>query len=160
MNGYQIKKNQKNGAGVFSTKDFEKDELIMYVDGETTEATQLSSFPQEIQDHVYPFDKIDGIIKYVLPQENSSWKYLNHSCDPNAGIKNNREIVAMRPIKAGEEIVFDYAMNNVDDYEMECNCGSSNCRGKVMLFDALDEETKERYKDYVLNCIRIEYEYS
>lgn len=79
--------------------------------------------------------------------------YLNHSCEPNAGIKNNRHLVAMRPIKKGEEIVFDYAMNNIDGWKMECECGSKNCRKVVLTFDALDNETKEKYRDYVLDCI-------
>jgi len=46
---------------------------------------------------------------------------MNHSCDSNAYIKainNDRHILALRNIKKGEEITFDYAINstNLEDW--------------------------------------------
>jgi len=41
---------------------------------------------------------------------------VNHSCDPNCGVQLNDgqafDFVARRPIGAGEELTFDYAMRN------------------------------------------------
>lgn len=108
--------------------------------------------PKEFQDHCFPFYRKGKVRKYVTPTP--PWMYFNHSCDPNAGIKNNRDIVAMRPIRKGEEIVFDYAMNNIDDWTMECNCGSKNCRKIISNFDALNEKTKEKYKGYTIDCLQ------
>jgi SET domain-containing protein len=34
-------------------------------------------------------------------------RFLNHSCRPNAGL-SGFELVALRPITAGEEILIDY----------------------------------------------------
>ena len=146
-----IKESGKNGKGVFALKYFKKDEIILDVDGEVIETDNLDSLPKDIQDHCFPFDKKGKVRKYVLPK--SPWKYLNHSCNPNAGIKNNRNIVAMKPIKEGEEITFDYAMNNVDNWTMKCKCGCKNCRKEISTFDVLDEETKKKYSNYVLDCI-------
>ena len=64
----------------------------------------------------------------------------------------------MRLIKKGVEITFDYAMNNIDNWKMECNCGSKNCRKVISTFDVLDEKTKKKYLDYVLDCIRKKYQ--
>ena len=104
---------------------------------------------------MFPFDKRGRKHKYVLPQ--SPWKHINHSCNPNAGIKNNRDIVAIKKIRKGEEIVLDYAMNNINGWEMKCRCGSRNCRKTVSAFKELDNKTKRKYLDYVIDCIREEY---
>jgi len=41
---------------------------------------------------------------------------VNHSCDPNCGVRLNSglafDFVARRPIGAGQELTFDYAMRN------------------------------------------------
>ena len=147
-----IKESSVEGKGVFALKDFKKDELILHINGKVIETDDPSSFPKEIQDHWFPFDKNGGKRKYVLPE--APWKYLNHSCNPNAAIKNNKDIVAIRPIKKGDEIVFDYAMNNIDDWKMECKCGSENCRKIISTIDKLDDETKKKYQNYIIDCLK------
>ena len=44
--------------------------------------------------------------------------YVNHSCDPNCGIVGSVLLVTMRDVDAGEELCFDYAMTDSDDYDM------------------------------------------
>lgn len=59
-----------------------------------------------------------------------AWRYLNHSCEPNAGMAGMR-LVALRDIARGEEVTFDY---NTTEWEMaapfECGCGA--CGGRVI----------------------------
>ena len=71
----------------------------------------------------------------------------NHSCDPNAGIRNNGiTLVAVRPIRAGEEIRFDYSTTMDDDHwTMDCSCGSPDCRRKVLDFRWLPRPRKLEY---------------
>ncbi len=57
--------------------------------------------------------------------------YTNHSCDPNVAIQGQIVLVAMRDIALGEELTIDWATTDDLDYEIECNCGSSGCRGSV-----------------------------
>ena len=147
-----VKAAGKKGKGVFALKDFQKDELILYITGEVAEINNPHSLSKYDLDHCFPFDREGKLYKYVLP--NDPWQYLNHSCNPNAGIKNNRDLVAMKPIKKGEEICFDYSMNNIDDWTMKCHCGSKNCRKIISTFASLDEETKKKYFPYVLDCIK------
>ncbi|XP_072181661.1 histone-lysine N-methyltransferase SUV39H1-like [Diadema setosum] len=77
--------------------------------------------------------------------------FVNHSCDPNLvvyGVWVNCldprlpriALFACRDIKAGEELTFDYQMTgSVNEAganelaQVECRCGSENCRG--FLFD-------------------------
>lgn len=137
----------KLGKGVFAGRDFAVDDLVLVVKGKVVEVGDASELSQFDQDHCFPV----GWNKYVLPQP--PWMYLNHSCNPNAGIRNNREIVAMRPIAKGEEITIDYAMNNNDEWTIECHCGEPNCRRIIGGFDLLDVETKKRYRGYVSTFI-------
>lgn len=75
---------------------------------------------------------------------------INHSCDPNiTDFPPNSETgegYAIRTIKKGEELTFDYVLQYYDHgpFFQECLCGSSNCRDKMMGFKALDDEEKER----------------
>src|ERR1700746_3765694 len=55
----------------------------------------------------------------------------NHSCDPNAFVKENR-IVAWKCIMPGDEITIDYkATEQKLAVPFECNCGSNSCRGRI-----------------------------
>jgi hypothetical protein len=86
-------------------------------------------------------------------------QYLNHSCNPNSGIKgtirtkDNGEditgkytIVALKKIKEGEEITIDYSTIEGDDlWEMECNCGEKNCRKTIRSVTHIPEEQFKRY---------------
>jgi len=58
---------------------------------------------------------------------------VNHSCDPNCGVRLNDgqafDFVARRPIGAGQELTFDYAMRNftIDHFPAVCLCGAARC---------------------------------
>lgn len=155
MENVVVKKSKIQGKGVFAARDFKRNESILHVDGKVIKTRDPSSLPKDMQDYCYPFDKKGNVHYYVLPKP--PWRYINHSCDPNAGIKNNRDIVAMKKIKKGEEIVFDCAMNNIDEWTMECNCKAKNCRKIISTFDVLDEKTKKKYLNYVIDYIREQY---
>ncbi len=69
---------------------------------------------------------------------NVSWnpaRLINHSCDPNCETEGDDDhiwIEAMRDIKKGEELSYDYCFD-VDDYEEHpCKCGSKNCCGFIV----------------------------
>jgi len=64
--------------------------------------------------------------------------YLNHSCDPNAGVIHDRYLVAIRDIQANEHICFDYSTTMHEySFTMQCLCGSPNCRRVVRDFVTL-----------------------
>lgn len=57
---------------------------------------------------------------------------LNHSCEPNLGVRDEREFVALRNIAAGEELTFDYAITQDEVlWEMRCLCHDPTCRGLI-----------------------------
>jgi hypothetical protein len=80
---------------------------------------------------------------------------VNHSCDPNCGIRVNQsgapDLVARRRIEKGEEITFDYAMRNyrVDYFPRRCQCGESKCRGRITGWRDLPDDRKADYEGFV-----------
>ncbi len=76
-------------------------------------------------------------------------KYINHSCEPNceSDVKKGKIwIEALRDIKKGEELTYDYSFSfDVDILkETPCFCGSKHCIGQII---SRDEWWK--YKKYL-----------
>lgn len=65
-------------------------------------------------------------------------RFINHSCDPNCqvttinvkGYKRNG-IFALRDIKAGEFLCYDYHFDTKQADKFLCRCGAKNCRGTM-----------------------------
>jgi uncharacterized protein len=74
--------------------------------------------------------------------------YLNHSCDPNLGMRGEITFVAMRDIGPGEELTHDWAMTDDDDYSIECNCGAPDCRKTLTGKDWQRRDLQKRYAGY------------
>jgi hypothetical protein len=74
--------------------------------------------------------------------------YSNHSCDANLGLRGNIIFVGLRDIRAGEELTHDWCMTDDGSYEMECKCGSPNCRRILTGKDWQRPELQARYHGY------------
>jgi hypothetical protein len=62
-------------------------------------------------------------------------RYINHSCDPNCEVDTTTEtiwIVAIRRIKAGEELGYNYGYDIKNYSEYPCRCGAHNCCGYIL----------------------------
>ncbi len=72
---------------------------------------------------------------------------LNHSCEPNVGVRGQVTFVALRPIEPDEELTIDYAMIDGDPEErMDCSCGTPSCRGVITGDDWRRPELQRRYR--------------
>ena len=93
-----------------------------------------------------------GIDRYLYLDEPG--RFVNHSCDPNCGVlvradERQIEVRALRPIAAGEEITFDYAMCDASDYdEFSCMCGVPTCRQVVTGADWRDPVLQAKYSGW------------
>ena len=65
-------------------------------------------------------------------------RYVNHSCDPNCQTQKwfvcgemRVGIFALKNIKAGTELTFDYQFERFGAKKQLCYCGSENCRGSL-----------------------------
>ncbi|MDF0601847.1 SET domain-containing protein-lysine N-methyltransferase [Psychromarinibacter sp. C21-152] len=96
--------------------------------------------PAEIQidDHLF-------IGPITQEERDASMMCLNHSCNPNVQIVGQITFRAIRDIEVGEELTFDYATGDDDDWQMDCACGSVGCRGQVSGKDWQIPELQRRY---------------
>jgi hypothetical protein len=74
---------------------------------------------------------------------------MNHSCEPNCGVRGSVVVVARRDIAAGEELTFDYGTTDTVGLTMECKCGAPTCRGVVTSDDWKDPEFRARNEEYL-----------
>ncbi|KAL3671477.1 hypothetical protein V7S43_003399 [Phytophthora oleae] len=64
-------------------------------------------------------------------------EFVNHSCNPNTRIdmvENEAKVsfIAIKSIKEGEHLSFDYATSEWDmDEKFDCRCGAPNCHGHI-----------------------------
>jgi SET domain-containing protein len=145
----EIRESKIHGRGLFAVADIVKDEIIAVkgghiVDGETLReeiTPELGSVEIQIDD--------DMFIAPVTEEERElSMLYLNHSCDPNIGMRGEITFVAMRDIRASEELTHDWAMTDDHEYSMECNCVASRCRRILTGKDWQRPDLQKRYAGY------------
>lgn len=137
-----VKKTSDKGYGVFAIRDILKGTYISEFKGPVVEIENLEIFPPEVVEHLFNI----GEHTYIMAMEPAV--RTNHSCEPNAGIKENVFLVAMRDIKQGEEVTFDYSTIIADDWTLNCLCGNANCRLKIGKYKHLSESTKQKYSGF------------
>lgn len=127
------------GRGLFAARSYQTGEIILNLAG-----------PAVGRDHPIHFTPDGANLLQTGPHSyillGPPGVFANHSCDPNAGIRSNRRLVAIKAIRAGEEIRYDYSTTMDEDFwTLECRCGSPRCRGVVTDFRLLPGEVKQRY---------------
>lgn len=148
MKPINVKEIPGKGRGIFAIRDLAKDEIISEFTGPRIKIEHLDEFPPEVVEHLFNVGKDE----YLVAREPEV--RTNHSCDPNAGIRKETLLVAMRNIQRGEEITFDYSMIMADDWEMDCLCGSPQCRKRIGKYRNLPDYLKEKYWDYTPDWIK------
>ncbi|MGE4130427.1 MAG: SET domain-containing protein [Bdellovibrionales bacterium] len=133
---------KKFGRAVFATGLIKKGEHVASFDG-----------PIYHEDDEWP----PGIDNHVIQIGPHSWRdskglarNINHSCDPNCGVKGRFNIVAMRDIQPGEQITWDYEMTEKSWWwRLRCQCGSSDCRKWIGNYARMPKPIRARYKGFI-----------
>lgn len=142
----EIREGALDGIGSFANSDIKKGEIVFIKGGHIVTREEL--FTSEIINSYLPLGD-DYFVGATSPEEEPSIKlYVNHSCNPNCGIRGEITFVSMRDIKRGEELTFDYAMVDDENYSFECACGTDNCRKIVTGKDWKILELQKRYKNH------------
>ena len=149
MKHIYIRTSQIEGRGVAAGEDIKKGEVIQHIKGVAkfldikTKEDSLSN-PNWI-----------GVGKNKWIDPNYPNQFLNHSCNPNSGIKGSVTMVALKDIKEGDEITIDYAIIEGDDmWEMKCSCGEKNCRKIVRSIRYIPLQQFQKYLPYVPNYFK------
>jgi len=122
------KKSKIHDLGVVALRLIKKGEPVGVLAGIVVPKKEIKKYWQ-IMGHVGIQISNDFFI--VPPDRAELEKYgvYNHSCDPNIGFGEESTIFyAIKNIKPGEELVFDYAACEISKIPFRCNCGFKNCR--------------------------------
>lgn len=131
--------------GVFTLEPVKAGERLAVWGGEIVDWETLTQLPADLRP--YSLQVEEGL--YLVSARVGPADWVNHSCDPNAGLSGQMVLVARRDLGIGEEVCFDYAMSDGTPYdEFDCSCGAANCRGRITGNDWLIPELQERYRGY------------
>lgn len=131
----------KFGKGLFATNSIPKGSIITNISGSAMQFDEAASLGDK---ESYPFQV--GLSDYIAPNLNTIWQYINHCCEPNCGVNENFEIVAIRNIKNGEELFYDYSTTMLEKHwTMKCMCNAPNCRHIIADFDTLLPNRQQYY---------------
>lgn len=153
----ESRKSPIQGHGLFAKEPILKGEIILdfskgtqqFVSGAEADDLYKGNF-----DHMLQVDE-NRFLVTVKEFEPVDRGHVNHSCDPNCGMKDGVKIVAMRTIEPDEELTLDYAMMESSDYSFKCECGRKNCRAVITGTDWKIPELQKRYGGYFQNYLQM-----
>lgn len=111
-----------DGLGLFAGEDIKKGELIIEYIGNILTKEEAD----KVTNNMYLFEvsrnrTIDGSVRWNIA------RYANHACDPEANAESDTKkgrvfVKAIKNIKEGEEILYDYGEEFVKEYIAHKGC--------------------------------------
>jgi len=151
----KIAKSKISGLGLFVTKHIAKNEIVSIKSGHIVDTKTLERLSKVTGNSELQIEDDFFLAPLTKKEKSATMMYLNHSCEPNIGLEGNIVFVAMRDVKAGEELTMDYAIFDVANrYEMVCNCQTKRCRKIIKGGDWKKLILQKRYKGYFSTFIQ------
>lgn len=138
-----VRRSGVHGKGVFAAQPLRKGEVLIEYIGEIIdwdEALRRHPHDPAQPDHTFYFHIDDGRVIDANVGGNAA-RWINHSCAPNCEadeVDGRVFIKALRAIKAGEELVYNYGLTIDERYtpalkkKFACHCGAQACRGTML----------------------------
>jgi len=140
---FEVRHSRVHGHGVFALRRIRKGtNIIEYlgerVSHELAEARYAGKHPMDGHTFLFTVDR-----KTVIDagSNGNEARFVNHGCDPNCQtvqIDARIFIEAIRTIRPGEELVYDYRIQRDADDPADvdavfrCLCGAEKCRGSML----------------------------
>ena len=136
MKLYKIGKSVIDNKGLYASKNIKKGTKIINYVGKIITKKETDTNPK--------FDNGKAIYLYNLNSKydlDGDFKYntarlINHSCDPNCEVDGEGLklwISAIKDIKKGDELTYDYGFSFDKDYkQFPCKCASKYCCGYIV----------------------------
>jgi len=154
-----VKRSSIHSRGVFAKKNIPQGtRIIEYVGDKITkkESDRRADIPISLNKKcktvgaVYIFElnkrnDIDGFVSY------NTARFINHSCSPNCEtviLRGHIWIIALRDIKKGEELSYNYGYRYDGSDEHICYCRAHNCVGYILSDDHWPKLKKDLIKKY------------
>ena len=136
MKLYKIKKSRIDKKGLYANQNIEKGTKIIEYKGKIISVKKSEVDPKfDNRKAIYLFNinnryDLDGNFKF------NTARLINHSCNPNCEVFGEGLkiwVYAMKDIKKGEELSYDYGFSFDENFrEFPCNCRSKNCVGFIV----------------------------
>ena len=136
MKLFKIKKSKIDKNGLYANRDIKKGTKIIEYKGKIISVKQSETDPKFDNGRaIYLFSlnkryDLDGDFKF------NTARLINHSCDPNCEVFGSGLkvfVYAMKNIKKGDELSYDYGFSYDSDYkQFPCKCRSKNCIGFIV----------------------------
>ena len=113
------------GLGLFATRSYKKGERVTEYSGRTLSKDEEYTSNSKYLFEVNSRKTIDGATRRNVA------RYINHSCRPNCDPEIRRGhiyIEAIRKIKEGEEITYNYGEEYFDEHIKPNGCRCAKCR--------------------------------
>lgn len=142
------RKSPIEGRGLFAKDTITEGEVVVVKGGHVLTREQRDLIAAELGPVEIQITEDLFIGPVTKREREGGMMHLNHSCEPNLGLQGQVVFVALRDIRADEELTADYAMTDDEPYEMDCRCGAQNCRGTITGFDWRKPEIQQKYDGY------------
>lgn len=153
---YVVRRSRLHGNGVFAARKIPAGTQIIEYGGRRISAKEADRrHPTNPDDpfHTFFFALSTGKVIDGGDGGNDA-RWINHSCAPNCEAQESSKgkrvyIVALRDIKRGEELLYDYGLvidgciTKSLKQAYRCLCGAPECRGTML---ALPEKKKKKKK--------------
>ena len=136
MKLYKVKKSNIDNKGLYSAKNIKAGRKIINYKGKiitVNETEKNKKFDNDKALYLFNLNSkydLDGDFEY------NTARLINHSCNPNCEVEGKGLklwIFALRDIKKGEELSYDYGFGYDKDYkQFVCRCGAKNCVGYIV----------------------------
>jgi hypothetical protein len=139
----EVRHSPVHGYGVFALRRIRKGTTVIEYLGDRithAEADERYADKDEKDNHTFLFT-VDSRTVIDAGRNGNEARFINHGCEPNceSGILEKRVFIdAIRTIRAGEELVYDYQItrdpDDPDDVDevFACRCGAPGCRGSML----------------------------
>lgn len=145
----ELRNSPIHGRGLFAKAEIDKGEVVLVKGGHILNRETLK---RKVTPSLGPVEIQIGDDFFIAPvneqERELSMLYSNHSCDANLGMRGEITFVAMRGIAADEELTHDWCTTDDDDYEVKCNCRSSDCRDTLTGKDWQRPDLQKKYAGY------------
>lgn len=136
-----------HGLGVIANQEIAQGEVVMVYGGIIVPRDEIKEY-REICGHAGIQLSEDFFMVPSTREELELQGIINHSCEPNVGIRSQVELISIHEIAKGEEIFLDYAFMETNFEAFACGCGSSACRKSITSNDWRMLEIQKEYGSY------------
>ena len=145
MKKISVRGSKIHGKGVFADEVIRKKERIQYINGKKERKVTRNASDSRSIDHWIGTGRFSWI-----NTEGTPFRFINHSCEPNAAIMGTKTVIALEDIREGEEITIDYSMTDADPHwSIECACGVKTCRKHIQAIYTVPHEVFRRHMPYI-----------